>query len=64
MKTFYCVVSSFDDCGKATASIVSTAQAHQKPDHEFHETGKRDIYIDWFDSEQAAQAYINNIRQA
>lgn len=58
MKTFYCVTSTFDDKGRTTASITDTAESDTKPESTTRSTSRKDIYNDWFDSEEKANEFI------
>ena len=64
MKTFYCVVSTFDDRGRTTAGITDTCQADVKPESTFRSTSRKDIYTDWFDSLKKAEAFVKEAREA
>jgi hypothetical protein len=45
MKTYYCVTSSFDDRGRATANITNIIKAEEKPESTYTSTRRKDIYI-------------------
>lgn len=60
MKTYYCVTSSFDDRGRATANITDI----EKPESTYTSTRRKDIYNDWFESEKEAQEYVEQTRIA
>ena len=49
------VTTSFDDTGKVTAAITDTIKAAKKPENSFKETKKKDIYVDWFETEEEAK---------
>ena len=55
MKTYWCVTSSFDDRGRATAAVTDSIKAISKPESTFISTSRKDIYNDWFDSLEAAR---------
>lgn len=55
---FYCVTSTFDDKGRATASITDTVESDTKPENTAKSVSRKDIYNDWFDSEEKAKAFI------
>ena len=55
MKTFWGVTTSFDDTGKVTAAITDTIKAAKKTENSFKETKKKDIYVDWFETEEEAK---------
>lgn len=64
MKTYYCVTSSFDDRGRATANITDTIKAEEKPESAYTSAGGKDIYNDWFESKKEAQEYVKQTRIA
>lgn len=64
MKTYYCVTSSFDDKGRATANITDMIKAEEKPESTYTSTRRKDIYNDWFESEKEAQEYVEQTRIA
>lgn len=64
MKTFYCVTSTFDDRGRATAGITDTIQADAKPESTFRSTSRKDIYTDWFDSLKKAETFVKEAKEA
>lgn len=55
---FYCVTSTFDDKGRVTASITDTVDSESKPENTTKITSRKDIYNDWFDSEEKANEFI------
>ena len=55
---FYCVTSTFDDKGRATASITDTVEIDTKPENTAKSVSRKDIYKDWFDSEEKAKEFI------
>lgn len=62
MKTFYCVTSSYYDDGRAIACITDIIVSRRKPSSTFH-TGRRcDVYIDWFDTREAAEEHVKRVR--
>lgn len=64
MKTFYCVTYSFDDKGRVTANITATKEAEACPESTYTSTRKKDIYNDWFENENEAQAFVIQSRCA
>lgn len=64
MKTYYCVVTSCFDDGRVTANIVDTKQADKKPESESRATRRADIYVDWYETPEAAQQAVNEARAA
>ena len=57
MKTWYCVTSSFDNRGRVTANITATKEAETCPESTYTSTSRKDIYNDWFESLDEAQAF-------
>ena len=64
MKTYYCVVSSFDNHGRVTAAIVDAKEAEQCPESTTHSDSRKDVYIDWYDSHEEAAKAVENTRLA
>ena len=57
MKTLYCVTSSFDNRGRVTANITATKETETCPESTYTSTSRKDIYNDWFESLDEAQAF-------
>ena len=64
LKMFWCVTTSFDDRGRVVSSITRTVEAAVKPENRYTSTSRKDIYTDWFDSLEAAQAWVEEAKQA
>lgn len=62
MKTFWAVTSAYYDDGHVIANIVGTREADQRPAAGYRETARCDLYTDWFDSEDKAQAFVDECR--
>lgn len=60
--TFWAVTSAYRDDGSVTARIVDTIEADRKPQAGYRETRSADIYTDWFDSYQKAQAFVDECK--
>ena len=58
MKTYWCVTSSVYDSGRITAAITNVVQAVKKPDYKFKSTRRKDIYNDWFESQEEAERFV------
>lgn len=58
MKTYYCVCTSYDDQGRVVSNIVDTVEAPRRPKNVFKSTKRKDIYLDWFDTLNAAQDHV------
>ena len=64
MKTWYCVTSTFDNRGRATANITATCQSETKPESTFTSTSRKDIYNDWFGSRKEAMVFVAGAKTA
>ena len=64
MKTYYCVTIAIDDKGKVIAAITNTIEAICKPENSFKSLKHKDIYNDWFDSQEEAKEWVEEARQA
>lgn len=64
MKTYWCVTTSVDDRGRVVANITNTIEAVSKPENSSTITKRRDIYNDWFESEEEAQAFVDEAKRA
>lgn len=64
MKTWYCVTSTFDDRGRATAGITDTCQAETKPESTYKSTARKDIYNDWFATRREAMTFVSSAKMA
>lgn len=64
MKSYFCVTTSVYDSGKVIAAITNTIQAVCKPENSFKSLNKKDVYNDWFDSQEEAQEFVEEARQA
>lgn len=64
VKTWYCVASSYDNNGRVRASIVDMVQAIEEPKSIFSSGAREDTYIDWFDSKEAAEKFVETAKKA
>ena len=64
MKTFYGVTTTVFDDGRISAAIVREIEADYQPENSYTSTARCDIYTDWFDTLEAAQAFVNKAKQA
>ena len=64
MKTNWCVTTSVDNRGRVVANITNTVEAVCKPENSSTSTSRRDVYNDWFESEQEAQAFVDQAKRA
>ena len=54
---YWAVTTAFYDNGRVTANIVTSIEADQKPETRFRETPNADVYTDWFEGRDRAEAY-------
>lgn len=64
MKTYWCVTTSVDNRGRVVANITNTVEAISKPENSSTSTSRRDIYNDWFESLEEAQAFVDEAKRA
>ena len=64
MKTYYSVTTTFDDRGRVTAAITSRKECVKCPESTFTSTRRKDIYIDWYDSYDAAVQAVEDAKKA
>ncbi|WP_320973317.1 hypothetical protein [Enterocloster bolteae] len=64
MKTYWCVTTSIDDRGRVVSNITNTVEAVIKPENSSTSTSRRDIYNDWFESREEAQAFVEEAQKA
>lgn len=62
MKTFWAVTSAYHDDGRVTANIVGTREADTRPAAGYMEMARCDLYTDWFDTKEKAQAFVDECR--
>lgn len=62
LKPYWCVVSTFDDHGRVTANIVNVEMAAERPTDTFRSTPRKDIYINYFPSQEEAEEYVQEVR--
>ncbi len=61
-KLWHAVTSAFYGNGKTIAHITGTKEAAEKPESTFKATSRKDIYIDWFESREAAEEFIRTVK--
>lgn len=59
---YWAVTTTFYDNGRVTANIVTSIEADQKPQAGYKETRRCDIYTDWFDTREKAEAFVDECR--
>lgn len=64
LKTYWGVTTSFDDRGRVVSNITSTVEAAVKPEDTYTSTSRKDIYVDWFESREAAEKHVKEAREA
>lgn len=63
-KIWHCVVSSYYDDGRVVANIVSSEEADEKPENSSKALRDKDVYIEWFDDYEKAEAFVEAARRA
>lgn len=61
---FYEVTTCFFDDGKVPAAITRTVESDQKPTDTSDNNDKCDVYKDWFETEEAANQFIKDAKEA
>lgn len=64
MNTYYCVMSKYDDKGHTWAKLTGTRQSTRKPMWSHRHTKTADYWIDWFDSLQEAEKFVQDTLNA
>lgn len=64
MKTWYVVCSSFYNDGRVISNIVDTVTADEQPEQGFKSNRRCDVYIDYFESLEAAREFVEASRCA
>lgn len=64
LKTFWGVTTSYDNHGHVVSNITDIIHAAVKPENAFKETKRKDIYVDWFESEEEANQHVKDARNA
>lgn len=62
LKTFWAVTTAFYDDGRVVSNITSTIKAVLKPENVCKSLARKDIYVDWFESEEEALAHVEEAR--
>lgn len=64
LKKFWCVTTAFHDDGKVVSAITDVCKAAVKPENVCKETKTKDIYLDWFDTEEEAKERVEEALNA
>ena len=64
MKKFWCVTTSVNDRGRVAANITNVIEAVCQPENSSTSTSRRDIYNDWFPSQEEAEEFVEEARRA
>ncbi|MCB6586886.1 hypothetical protein LI294_06045 [bacterium 210702-DFI.5.13] len=64
LKKFWCVTTAFHDDGKVVSAITDVCEAAVKPENVCKETKTKDIYLDWFDTEEEAKERVKEALNA
>lgn len=60
-KEWICVTSAVYDDGRVRARITNRKRAVRKPNQRGRQTSHYDLYMDWFASEEEANAFIADV---
>ena len=63
MKKFWCVTTSVNDRGRVAANITNVIEAVCQPENSSTSTSRRDIYQDWFPSQEEAEEFVEEARR-
>ena len=55
---YWAVLSAFLDDGRMLATVVGSKEFDQKPQAGYRETRDADLYVDWLDSKEKAEAVV------
>ena len=61
-KPYWCVTSAFHDDGHVTAAITNKIITDKMPESAYRELKRKDIYIDWYASEEEALQAVEDAR--
>ncbi len=64
LKTFWCVTMAVYDTGRVVASITGKIEAASKPENDSRFTFRKDIYKDWFESQEEAENFVEEAKKA
>lgn len=64
LKKFWCVTTAFHDNGKVVSAITDVCEAAVKPENVCKETKTKDIYLDWFDTEEETKEKVKEALNA
>ncbi len=59
---YWAVTTAFYDNGRVTANIVGTREADARPAAGYMEMARCDLYTDWFDTREKAEAFVDECR--
>ena len=63
-KQYYGVVSTFYDDGRVVSKLVDIVRAASKPEDSYRECRNKDIYVNWFETEEEAMRHVNDAKNA
>lgn len=64
IKKFWAVTTTFWDDGHVVSDITDVVETATKPEDSFLETKTKDIYVDWFETEEEAKEKIKEALNA
>lgn len=63
-KTWWGVTTMFYDDGKVSAAVTGTQQSAVQPDSSQRAGRNKDVYLDWFDSREEADEFVEEAKRA
>lgn len=64
IKSYWCVTTSVDNRGRVVSHITNKIEAVCKPENSFTSTSRRDVYNDWFGSQDEAEKFVEEAKSA
>lgn len=64
LKTYFLVVSTYDDQGRTTANIIEEREAEYQPEDRYIERRDKDVYFNWYDNYAEARQAVEDARNA
>ena len=64
LKKYWCVCTGVYDDGHLVSHIVDTKLAARKPENSCKSLRRKDVYLDWFDSEEEALQHVEDAKNA
>lgn len=64
IRTWYGVTSAIYDDGRILVKLMATTRCRKKPETSFTHLTRRDIYTDWFESQEEAERFVEESKLA